>query len=203
MHVPLMGSLLIFGAAVPAAAILGVGGLVLSPMVAYVQREMVDIITLNEVCDNLNEQVDDFEKANKELRKEIDRLTGTANRLEDTTAALEQIHELQGKTLDEYVEQIDKSRDNSDRLKFIVMDKFTSMITQSLIEGDKDGNCKINENEGKQIIEYMEDLLGLEINDDEFMDVVRRKSNIFDFEASIRNNHDKIFNLAKMYPDSS
>uniref|UniRef100_A0A7S1FTS5 Uncharacterized protein n=2 Tax=Corethron hystrix TaxID=216773 RepID=A0A7S1FTS5_9STRA len=161
-------------------------GMCLSPMVAFTQKELVNVVVLREIARRTAAEVDHLEEENKNLIMEITKLEGNANRLEDVEDALKKIYELQDQSLTEYADQVAVMKKNAAKIQNNTESNILKFIMYSAMKNDADGDSGLNDDEAKVIMQEISDLFGVKVHQDRFMEVVQANRNIGHIIASLK-----------------
>eukprot|EP00588_Corethron_pennatum_P032335 CAMPEP_0194346020 /NCGR_PEP_ID=MMETSP0171-20130528/105187_1 /TAXON_ID=218684 /ORGANISM="Corethron pennatum, Strain L29A3" /LENGTH=300 /DNA_ID=CAMNT_0039113091 /DNA_START=15 /DNA_END=917 /DNA_ORIENTATION=- len=157
---------------------MGVLGLTIAPVLAFSQKELADIVSLEAIATRMTDELDFLQKENTKLKEQIEKLRHTAGRLEELEGAFAKTTELQIGNVGEFAEQVEKMRTHSKSLEDNISDKIMTFIIDAAIKFDIDGNDQLSDDEAKNVIGQVVDVFGVQLKEDRFMDIVRRDRTI-------------------------
>jgi len=172
-----LSALLYIGAVATAGATLvyAAGGvsLILAPYIVYQRKKLTDLEAVKATLDFMGDQTKEFEKNNENLKKQVNELGNTTDKLEEHERALDMITATQGQNIDMLEGQV---KDNKKLAK--QMEKnLTTIVLQNLltviINNDTDGDFKIDDDELPTMIEQLSQVNGVTLNAENFKSAVQ------------------------------
>eukprot|EP00542_Grammatophora_oceanica_P011967 CAMPEP_0194027868 /NCGR_PEP_ID=MMETSP0009_2-20130614/1908_1 /TAXON_ID=210454 /ORGANISM="Grammatophora oceanica, Strain CCMP 410" /LENGTH=248 /DNA_ID=CAMNT_0038667053 /DNA_START=129 /DNA_END=875 /DNA_ORIENTATION=+ len=146
----------------------GIFSSAMGPYAYYQQTRLTDIKALQDTHEAVQEEVDRLHASNERLGKNVNELTATVDRLEEVEQALDTISKTQGKSVNQFAEQVEKNKSilktMQANLKGTVLQNLLSIVMSS--DADKDNI--VDAEEVDTMIRRIEGISGVEVHDDRF-----------------------------------
>jgi len=194
---------------------MGITSIIIAPVVAGNQKQLVDILALERCEKQLREEVNYLAEANEQLKEQVEKSRRTAGRLEEVEGALEKTTELHIDNMTEFKKQLKVMRQNAKALEvrifyvfaqkirfypcvhgrfFIslqhnIEDRIFTYIVDAAIKFDDDGNDELSDDEAANVISQVRDLFHVEVDNAKFMEVVRKNRSVGAIIQSFRRRH--------------
>jgi len=161
------------------SAVVIVGGLlsaVVGPYAYWQQTRLTDIKALQETQHAVKAEVDKLQQENVRLGKNVDELTTSVQHLEDVQQALSAITSTQDHSIDTFKKQVEDNKtilkQMQSNLKASVLQNLLSVILRS----DTDGDLVIDEAEIASLVRRIQNISGVNVNEDRFRQAISGKS---------------------------
>jgi len=167
----------------------GVLSCLIGPYAWWQQTRLTDIKALKETHEAFQLEVNTLKQENERLKKNVEELGDTVNRLEDVEEALDVITQTQGQSVEAFAQQVEENRDILKQMQKNLKANVLQNLLSVVIRSDTDGDMRIDESEMGELIERMNSVNGVELHEDRF-----RKA-IMDAGGSIKAVMDVVKNL--------
>lgn len=144
----------------------------IGPYAYYQQKQLTDIVAMQETHAALSAQVDRLGQENNRLHNTVVDLSATVDRLEDVEQALDAITQQQGMSIEALEEQVKDNRDILRRMQSGLKANILQNLLQVVIRSDKDGSMTVDEHEIDELMVKLEEIDGVTVNEEPFKKVV-------------------------------
>jgi len=204
---------------------MGITSIIIAPVVAGNQKQLVDILALERCEKQLREEVNYLAEANEQLKEQVEKSRRTAGRLVEVEGAFKKTTELHIDNMTEFKKQLEVMRQNANALEvrlfyvfaqkirfypcvhgrfFISLqhhidDRIFMYIVDAAIKFDDDGNDELSDDEAANVISQVRDLFHVEVDTAKFMEVVRKNRSVDGIIKSFRRRHDSGNSAMKIF----
>jgi len=168
---------------------MGITSIIIAPVVAGNQKQLVDILVLERLGKKLREEINYVAEANERLKEQVAKARRTAGRLEEVEGALEKTTELHIDNMTEFKKQLKVMRQNAKAIEHNIEDRIFTYIVDAAIKFDDDGNDELSDDEAANVISQVRDLFHVEVDNAKFMEVVRKNRSVGAIIQSFRRRH--------------
>jgi len=171
---------------------MSLGSFVVSPVLYYHEKELVNVRELGVTQERLMREVNSLVEANKRLIEEIKKLKEVADRLEEVEGAFQKTTELQIENVSIFAEQVEVMRENEQTLENNLESNILSYIIDAAIKFDDNGDDELSDEEAINVISQVRDLFAVKVYENRFLDVVRKNRSIGGIMTSFRNRQETL-----------
>jgi len=140
---------------------------------AWQQRRLTDIITMNETHEAMKQEVDILATQNKRLASSVEALSTSVDHLKEAEVALHAITETQTQTLSEFIQQVEKNRDNLISMERAVKYETSQNLLDVIMNSDVGGDGTIDGEELELLIQQIQSINGIQFDEDRFRTLVQ------------------------------
>lgn len=153
-------------------SIAGILSCLIGPYAYYQQTKLTDIRTLQETHEAAKREVGRLTEENERLKASVEDLKATVGRLEDVEQALDVITQTQGQSVSAFADQVEENKQILARMQSNLRSNVLQNILNVILRSDVDGDYKIDSDEVDNIIHRIENIGGVNVNDEKFRSIV-------------------------------
>ena len=141
---------------------------VIGPYAYWQQRQLTDVIALQQTQRALSNQIDRLINQNSRLHTTLQSLTTTVNRLEDVERAYDVVTSTQSRTIEAFEEQVGNNRLVLSKMQSGLRSNIMQYILKVIIRSDTDGSFILDEDEINDLIDKFNRNSLVEFNEELF-----------------------------------
>jgi len=123
---------------------------------------------LKETHEAIQAEVNRLHQENERLSKNIGELSGSVERLEDVSLALDTITQTQGQSIGDFEKQVEENRNILKNMKTNLKSSVLQNLLSVIMSSDADKDMVVDHEEVEVLITRIQNIGGVEVHDDRF-----------------------------------